>query len=81
MGPDGMALDVEGNVFVAHSTLGTVYVHQPNGEPLAQIMSNKGSGTTNLTWGLKDKKVLYITESETGAILKIDWHCEGWLGE
>jgi gluconolactonase len=32
-------------------------------------------------WGLKDKKVLYITERETGTILKIDWHCEGWLGE
>jgi gluconolactonase len=80
-GPDGMTLDVEGNIFVAHSTLGTVYVHRPNGEPLAQIISNTGNGITNLTWGVRDKKVLYITESETGTILKVDWHCEGWLGE
>ena len=80
-GPDGMTLDTEGNVFVAHSTLGTVYVHRSNGEPLAQIMSSRGSGTTNLTWGLENKKLLYITESESGTVLMVEWHCEGWLGK
>jgi len=80
-GPDGMTLDTEGNVFVVHSTLATVFVHRPNGEPLAKIVSTKGKSTTNLTWGGKDRKVLYITESETGTILKVDWHCSGWLGK
>ena len=80
-GPDGMSLDVEGNIFVAHSTLGTIFVHRPNGEPLAKILSPKGRGTTNLTWGGKDRRTLFVTESETGTILKVDWHRSGWLGK
>ena len=31
-GPDGIAQDTEGNILVAHSTLGTVFVHRANGE-------------------------------------------------
>lgn len=42
-GPDGMALDEEGNVFVAHSTLGAVFIHRPNGEPMAKIKKSYGS--------------------------------------
>lgn len=80
-GPDGMTLDIEGNVFVCHSTLGKVFVHKANGEPLAIIRSIKGANTTNLTWGGKNYQTLYITESETNSILTIDWHCSGWLGE
>jgi gluconolactonase len=80
-GPDGITLDSEGNVFVAHSTLGTVFVHRPNGEPLAQIKSGIGIHTTNMTWGGPDMKTLYVTESETGTIMTVDWHCPGWLGK
>lgn len=76
-GPDGMALDDEGNLFVAHSTLGTVFVHRANGELRAKIRSPLGTGTTNLTWG--DTRTLYIVESETASILKVDWHCAGCL--
>ncbi|KAE8422010.1 hypothetical protein BDV36DRAFT_280315 [Aspergillus pseudocaelatus] len=60
-GPDGMAQDAEGNILVAHSTLGL------------------GAHTTNLTWGGPSMNVLYIVESETAAILRVDWHCQGWL--
>ena len=76
-----MTWDGEGNIFVAHLTRGTVYVHRPNGEPLTRIISAKGSGTTNIVWGLKDKKALYITESETGTFPNVDWHREGLLDE
>ncbi|KAB8271632.1 gluconolactonase [Aspergillus minisclerotigenes] len=65
-GPDGMAQDAEGNVLVAHSTLGTVVL-------------GGGVHTTNLTWGGPSMNVLYIVESETATILKVDWHCQGWL--
>lgn len=78
-GPDGMALDEEGNVFVAHSTLGTVFVHRPNGELLGKIKSPLGSGTTNLTWAGENLNILCIIESETGSVLKVDWHCAGCL--
>jgi gluconolactonase len=76
-----MALDVEGNIFVCHSTLGKVFVHKPNGEPLAVIRSLKGAKTTNLTWGGDDMRTLYITESETNSILTLIWHCSGWVGK
>lgn len=78
-GPDGMTSDEEGNIFVAHSTLGAVFVHRPNGEPLARIESTAGHGTTNLTWGGMHGKTLYITESESGTVLHVDWHCQGVL--
>ncbi|KAL1844880.1 hypothetical protein VTK73DRAFT_1626 [Phialemonium thermophilum] len=80
-GPDGLALDVEGNLFVAHSTLGCVFVHRPNGLPLARIQSPAGHGTTNLTWGGPDLKTLYIVESQSGSILTVPWHCPGVLGK
>ncbi|KAJ5626435.1 calcium-dependent phosphotriesterase [Penicillium herquei] len=78
-GPDGMALDEEGNIFVAHSTLGTVFIHRSNGELMGKIKSPLGQGTTNLTWAGEGLKTLYITESETGTILTVDWHCAGCL--
>ncbi|PWY81754.1 gluconolactonase [Aspergillus sclerotioniger CBS 115572] len=78
-GPDGMAMDSEGNVFVAHSTLGVVFVHRSNGELFLKIRSPVGVSTTNLTWGGEDLKVLYIVESESGTVLRVDWHCSGWL--
>lgn len=71
-GPDGMAQDTEGNILVAHSTLGTVFIHPTNGESLMKIMSHEGIHTTNVTWGGASLDVLYIVESESGTILKID---------
>jgi gluconolactonase len=43
-GPDGMAMDVEGNILVAHSTLGTVFVHRSSGEPFS---CNEVTGKAN----------------------------------
>ncbi|PYH95591.1 calcium-dependent phosphotriesterase [Aspergillus ellipticus CBS 707.79] len=78
-GPDGMTQDSEGNILVAHSSLGTVFGHRGNGEMMKKIKSPEGVSTTNLTWGGPDLKTLYLVESGTGSILKIDWHCSGWL--
>ncbi|KAE8314317.1 hypothetical protein BDV41DRAFT_575876 [Aspergillus transmontanensis] len=79
-GPDGMAQDAEGNVLVAHSTLGTVFVHTAIRELVMKTKSPRGVHTTNLTWGGPSMNVLYIVESETATILKVDWHCDGsWM--
>ncbi|KAH8901455.1 calcium-dependent phosphotriesterase [Thozetella sp. PMI_491] len=77
-GPDGMATDEEGNIFVAHSTLGTIFVHTGAGLPLARIMTTAaGHGSTNLTWGGVENKTLYIIESDSGTVMEIEWHCPG----
>jgi gluconolactonase len=69
-GPDGMALDQAGNVAVAHAGMGTVWLFSRLGEPLLRIRSPAGLGTTNVAFGGPDGRDLFITESETGAILR-----------
>ncbi|QTH20129.1 SMP-30/gluconolactonase/LRE family protein [Rhizorhabdus wittichii] len=71
-GPDGMAVDSAGNVVVAHSNLGSVWIFSPIGEPLYRIKSEVGHATSNIAYGGPDNKTLYITESSSGSILAAD---------
>ena len=68
-GPDGLAVDQAGNLFVAHAGMGCVWMFSPRGEPLLRIDSCAGHMTTNVAFGGKDNRDLYITESETGSVL------------
>lgn len=68
-GPDGLAMDSEGNLVVCHCGLGTVWLFSPLGEPLYRIRSCAGLDTTNAAFGGPDNKTLFITESATGTIL------------
>jgi gluconolactonase len=70
MGPDGMAMDSEGNLAVCHVGMGSVWLFSRLGRPLCEIPSCAGHATTNAAYGGPDGKTLYITESETGTILK-----------
>lgn len=68
-GPDGLAIDVAGNLAVAHIGMGVVWLFSRLGEPLARINSCEGLATTNVAYGGGDNKSLYITESESGTVL------------
>ena len=68
-GPDGLAMDDDDNLAIAHAGLGTVWLFSRLGEPLYRVKSCAGLATTNLAYGGPDRKSLYITESETGTIL------------
>lgn len=68
-GPDGMAVDQAGNLYVAHAGMGAVWKFSPRGEPLLRIDSCMGHMTTNIAFGGKDNRDLYITESESGSVL------------
>jgi gluconolactonase len=70
-GPDGVALDDDGNVIVAHPTLGGVWVFNRIGLPSHFIRSCAGEMTTNIAFGGPDNKTLFITESRTGSILSV----------
>lgn len=70
-GPDGLAVDQEGNLYVAHAGLGSVWKFSAQGEPLLRIRSCAGMMTTNLAFGGKDNQDLFITESESGSILRV----------
>src|ERR1700726_1380443 len=71
-GPDGMTMDGAGRLFVAHASLGHVFVFAPNGELIARIKSCAGQSCTNVAIGGKDRARLYITESVTGTGLVAD---------
>ncbi len=70
-GPDGMALDRSGGIWVAHAGNGCVWGFSSIGEPLYRIMSPTGLITTNIAFGGTDNRELFITDSETGSILRV----------
>jgi gluconolactonase len=69
-GPDGMAMDAAGNLVVAHAGMGCVWLFSRVGEPILRIKSPLGLGTTNVAFGGPDRRDLYITESESGTVLR-----------
>lgn len=71
-GPDGMALDMEGNLAVCHPGLGAVWLFSPTGEPLYRIRSCTGLMVTNCAYGGPENTSLFITESETGTVLRAE---------
>jgi gluconolactonase len=71
-GPDGITMDKAGRLFVAHASLGHVFVFAPNGELIARIKSSAGPTCTNVAIGGNNGDRLYITESATGTILVAD---------
>lgn len=72
VGPDGIAFDQSGNLYVAQAGAGCVWVLSPTAVPLACLRSAAGAMTTNLAFGGADRKQLFITESATGVILVAD---------
>lgn len=59
-GPDGMKVDVEGNIYSAGP--GGVWIISPEGKPLGTIVMP--GRVANVAWGGADRKLLYITGSE-----------------
>lgn len=76
-GPDGLAMDEDDNLAVAHAGFGCVWLFSRLGEPLYRVLSCEGLATTNVAYGGADRKQLYITESESGTILKAEMPVAG----
>ena len=78
VGSDGLALDEEGNLFICHPSLGSIFVVDTHGVPKARIVSgSKGINLTNCCFGGPENKTLFITDSLEGNVQKVDWHCRG----
>ncbi len=70
-GADGMAVDRDGRLFVCDAGNGCVWVFTKWGEPVYRVRSpGGGRSTTNLAFGGDDNLDLFITESDTGNILR-----------
>lgn len=68
-GPDGLAIDAEGRVIVAHASMGGVVVMAPTGEVTHFARSCAGKTVTNIAFRAGSSS-LVITESETGTIME-----------
>ena len=69
-GPDGMAVDAQGNVLMAHAGGGAVWVWSAEGLPLYRVVACDGSKlTTNMAYGGKDNRSLFITNSFANNVL------------
>ncbi len=77
-GPDGLALTANGGVVVCQTGMGLVWVHDPLGIPIAVVKSPKGLGTTNCAFGGPEGRTLFITESDTGSILRAELPVAGY---
>jgi gluconolactonase len=71
-GPDGLTMDRAGRLFVAHASLGHVFVFAQSGELIARIKSCAGPSCTNVAIGGPNRERLYVTESASGTVLVAD---------
>ncbi len=71
-GPDGIAVDAEGGLAVAHVHLGSVWVFDGWGEPTHRVRSCQGRRVTNVCYGGPDNRTLFITESASGTVLRAE---------
>lgn len=66
--PDGMRLDIQGNVYVG--ALDGVHVLNPSGQLIGKILLPKE--TANLTFGGKDNNILFICSSDSIWAIKLN---------
>lgn len=76
-GPDGVAMDADGRLVIAHVGMGSVWVVDQLGEPVYRIRSCTGTHTTNVAFSGPENKTLFITESGTGTILTAELDVPG----
>jgi len=66
-GLDGMRCDHKGNLYVARYGKGCIAVLSPEGKLIREVKT-KGLKTSNVTFGGKNNKTIYVTLQDRGAI-------------
>ena len=76
--PDGLNLDSAGNLWVAQFGGGAVHEFDPSGK-LVRSVTLPGPNVTNVEFGGKDMKTLYITEVKTESLYRIRTEVPGLI--
>jgi gluconolactonase len=74
--PDGLALDAAGRLYVAVFGSGAIWVVGPDGHLVGKLALG-GSGPTNLAFGGKERRQLFVTEGPQGIIYRLDMETPG----
>ncbi|GAC1463135.1 MAG: SMP-30/gluconolactonase/LRE family protein [Isosphaeraceae bacterium] len=74
--PDGIALDAEGNLYVAHYGMRQVQVVSPGGEILHRYPGGNLT-TSNVAFAGPKMDQLYVTGGEPGALFRLDLGVKG----
>ena len=75
-GPDGMAMAMDGTLYVAHHGGGTVDIFMPDGNQAGSI-EIPGKRVTNCAFGGPQRTTLVITECDTGSLYSIELDVAG----
>jgi gluconolactonase len=75
-GPDGLAVDVENRLVMAHGSLGGAFVMNAGGEVTHFLRSSVGAMVTNVAYRPATPR-LVITESHSGSILEAELPAAG----
>jgi gluconolactonase len=78
-GPDGMAMNEDGGLAVAHVGMGCVWIFDRRGRPVQCIDTPQGVLSTNIAYGGPDRRALFITEGISATILAADVPVAGRL--
>jgi gluconolactonase len=70
LGPDGLAFDVNGDLYVAHYGAGHIDVFDPEAKHVDRIPV-PGANPTNFAFGGADNKTLVITEDATASLYRV----------
>ncbi|MBL1421339.1 MAG: SMP-30/gluconolactonase/LRE family protein [Alphaproteobacteria bacterium] len=71
LGPDGLAVNKDNKLAVAHAQMGRVYVYSLLGDLLLEIPLPQGLWVTSVAFHPKNQNELYIIEAQYGAIYRI----------
>jgi gluconolactonase len=71
LGPDGLAVDGNGRLAVAHAQAGRAFLFDAIGDPIARICTPGGSWTTAVVFS-PDGRFLFIVEAQSGTIFRAD---------
>ena len=72
LGPDGLAVNKDDLLAVAHAQKGLAYIYNPLGDLLLDIRLPQGLWATSVVFHPKNQNELYIIEAQYGAIYRIN---------